>query len=108
MEAQESGWDKAGLLEKVQDQCETVADELCNEADEEGWARPFEIEFIDGCGAFAELTVKEDESVWRWNSPVEVNQWKFEGEQLTATLKSGDGNSIRFYFQLKFGSADSW
>ena len=88
------------------DQCEAIAEGLCDEALDMGSRYPFVIEFLDECGTFAELMVGEDEGDWRWFNPNDSGQWQFEGSSLTAVLRSGARRPLQRFFQMRWASED--
>jgi hypothetical protein len=85
-------WYETDFGRSLQEKCDSVSTELCDAAIAEEMQRPFEIEFLDGRGSFAELTVDEDRAEWNWDRRVRDGQ-EVE-EPLTARLKSRDGRSL--------------
>lgn len=103
---QEASSYEVETMEEVQRQCDSIASELCHEAQDAGLECPYVIRFLDESGTFLELTVNEGEEDWQWVEPIENGPWQCEGERLTAVLRSGARRPIHRFFQLRWPSLD--
>jgi hypothetical protein len=81
------------LARSLQEKFDAVTTSLCDNAKDREFSYPYEIEFFDGRGSVAEVTVEEDRCEWIWMPVVQHEQNRIE-PPFHAVLKSRN-NTLR-------------
>jgi hypothetical protein len=91
----EQNWYETDAMRTIQEQFDEVATNLVDQAQQEEWKMPYEIEFYDdrrGINPLTTLTMEEDRGEWTWTPIGKSGQIQ---NPVTATLRAAESGNLR-------------